>query len=137
MAEDAGEEAAATESASDCGPISTDLVAWCALAPADRPRFVDVRDEEAFAARRLEGSANLPGEEPTDLLFELPEPSTPLALVAGSIGEAEAVRALLWEKGWRRLPFLFVADEELWQVAEGAELLGESESERESHRFRT
>ena len=121
------EAAAATESGgSDCGPVSTDLEAWLALAPADRPRLIDVRDEAAFAARRLEGSANLWGEELSDLLFELPEPSTPLALVARSVGEGEAAQALLRAKGWRHLPFLFVADEEqLWQAAKGAGLLGE------------
>lgn len=132
MTEEAGEEAVATESGSDCGPVCTNLAAWRALAPADRPRLVDVRDEEAFVARRLEGSANLPAEELSDLLFELPEPSTALALVAGSVREGEAARALLREKGWRRLLFLLVPDEELWQVAQGAELLGEFGG---SHRF--
>lgn len=125
MAAEAEAAAAMEGGGSDCDPVSMDLEAWLALVSDNRPRLIDVRDEAAFAARRLEGSANLWVEDLTDVLFELPEPSTPLALVAHNIGQGEAARALLRAKGWRHLPFLFVADEELWQAAKGAALLGE------------
>jgi hypothetical protein len=89
-----------------------------------------VREEATFEARRLQGSASVPAGELRDLLFELPEPTTPLALVAGSAAEGEAARALLWEKGWRRLSFLFVAAADLWRVAEQAGVTGEKKKRK-------
>lgn len=101
---------------------------WHALPLADRPRLVDVRSEEAFQARRLVSSINLPIDDLVNLLFELPEPSVDLAIVATNLEEGENAVKLLDSRYWHCIPFIFVEDESeensvLWRSAATLRLL--------------
>lgn len=91
---------------------------WYAIHPSDRPRLVDVRSEAAFTAKRLAPSINLPLPHLLDLLFELPEPSTPLAVLATTREEGHQAIAVLNSRYWQNVPFLFAAEVGIWTSAE-------------------
>ena len=102
--------------------LQTDLASWLELPPQDRPRLVDVRTEVEFETRRLAPSTCLPADDLVDLLFELPETTTPLAIVASTATQGEGVLSVLREKGWLRVEFMLCADEDgFWARAEAEE----------------
>lgn len=101
---------------------SRSLQEWHALPPTDRPRLVDVRSEAAFEARRLSPSINLPFDNLLNLLFELPEPSLFLTVIATTWEEGKRAVALLKTRDWHHVSFIFVGGEEGKEGGEGEEL---------------
>lgn len=104
--------------------ISNNLREWYAIPASERPVLIDIREEHAFVARRFARSASLPFPQLLDLLFELPEPSVPLALISTTQEEGlDAVR-LLKSRSWSNIPFVFLGNEEgMWTRGEELELL--------------
>jgi rhodanese-related sulfurtransferase len=85
-------------------------------------RLVDVRDAAAFATRRVRGSVSMPAAELVDMLFELPDPSLPIALL-GPPDALRSARELVEGRGWK-VPVAVEEEEQLWAIAKANDLLG-------------
>jgi len=95
-------------------PLFLTLSEWQSQTlPSSNHSLIDVRSHQDFSTIRLRGSASFPVDDLHDLLFELPEPSTPLFLL-GNHDALEAARTLLHSRGWKLAGMILVEDDKLW-----------------------
>eukprot|EP00239_Pterosperma_sp_CCMP1384_P004667 CAMPEP_0197856930 /NCGR_PEP_ID=MMETSP1438-20131217/29498_1 /TAXON_ID=1461541 /ORGANISM="Pterosperma sp., Strain CCMP1384" /LENGTH=226 /DNA_ID=CAMNT_0043472571 /DNA_START=459 /DNA_END=1136 /DNA_ORIENTATION=- len=78
--------------------------------------LLDLRPTEEYTERRIDYSVGIPYSNLVSRLHELPDRSTPLAVLVKESDLKEG-RALLEERKWK-IAFEFVDGEDFWQVAE-------------------